>query len=78
MTTRSLPSTAAELKVEFADRANYFAFMVQVAQSKNTPDEKAWCEYARKLMVVLGYPSETYTWSDEQTLNYAENIVAIG
>jgi hypothetical protein len=29
-------------------------------------------------MIVLGYPAVTASWSDEQTINYAQNIVMIG
>ena len=76
--SRSTPTTPAEIKAEFADRSNYFAFMCAVADSKNTPVQKAWCSYARKVMIVMGYPSETATWSDEQTINYAQNIVMMG
>jgi hypothetical protein len=76
--SRTTPTTPAEIKAEFADRSNYFAFMCAVAQSKDTPVQKAWCSYARKVMVTIGYPAVTASWTDEQTINYAQNIVAMG
>jgi len=76
--SRTTPTTPAEIKAEFSDRSNYFAFMCAVADSRGTPVQKAWCSYARKVMVTLGYPEVTASWSDEQTINYAKNIVVMG
>jgi hypothetical protein len=30
------------------------------------------------MMVVIGYPADTASWNDEQTIRYAQNIVAMG
>ena len=76
--SRSCPTTNAEIIAEFADRQNYFAFMCAVADSRGTPCEKSFCSYARKVMVIIGYPAVTATWNDEQTIRYAQNIVAMG
>jgi hypothetical protein len=76
--SNALAYTDSEIKAEFSDRANYFSLMVEVARCKNTRYQKAWCNYARNVMVVLGYPAVTATWSDDQTINYAQNIVAMG
>ena len=76
--SNALAYTDSEIKAEFSDRANYFSLMLEVSRCKNTGYQKAWCNYARNVMVVLGYPGETATWSDDQTINYAQNIVAMG
>jgi hypothetical protein len=76
--SRIAPETDSEIKAEFSDRYNYFSFMTMVAQSKGRSSQKAVCAYARRMMVVLGYPAETATWSDDQTINYAQNIVMMG
>lgn len=76
--SRELPTTETEIRTEFADRYNYFTLMRMVSESRGSSDQRGWCSYARKVMVTLGYPSETATWSDEQTINYAQNIVAMG
>ena len=76
--TRTPPETDLEIRTEFSDRYNYFSFMTMVAQCKNRASQKAVCAYARRMMVVLGYPAETATWDDAQTINYAQNIVMMG
>lgn len=76
--SRIPPETDADIKAEFSDRYNYFSFMTMVAQIKGRPSQKAVCAYARRMMVVIGYPAVTATWSDEQTINYAQNIVMMG
>jgi len=75
---KTLPETETEIRAEFADRGNYFALMCAVNDSRGTTDQRAWCAYARKAMIALGYPIATATWSDDQTINYAQNIVAMG
>lgn len=76
--SRIPPETDADIKAEFSDRYNYFSFMTMVAQSKGRSSQKAVCAYARRMMVVIGYPAVTATWDDEQTIRYAQNIVAMG
>jgi hypothetical protein len=76
--SKALPNLDSEIKAEFSDSANYFSLMLEVARCKNTGYQKAYCNYARKVMLVLGYPGVTATWSDDQTINYAQNIVAMG
>lgn len=76
--SRSLPTTADEIKTEFADRYNYFTLMRMVSESRGSSNQRGWCGYARKVMLTLGYPTETAEWSDDQTINYAQNIVMMG
>jgi hypothetical protein len=76
--SRSLPNTADEIKTEFADRYNYFTLMRMVSQSRGSSDQRGWCSYARRVMLTLGYPSETAEWGDIQMCNYADNIVMMG
>ena len=78
MAIRSLPSTDDEIRNEFADRGNYFHLMCAVSNAGGGSHQASWSRYARRVMIVLGYPSETASWSDEQTINYAQNIVMIG
>ena len=75
---KTLPNTETEMRSEFADRGNYFVLMCAVSDSRGTADARAWAAYARKVMLALGYPIVTASWSDEQTINYAQNIIAMG
>lgn len=76
--SQALPQSDAEIRTEFSDRANYFSLMCAVNNARGGAYEAAWSRYARRVMVVLGYPAVTASWSDEQTINYAQNIVAMG
>lgn len=76
-TTNQEPKTPEEIKAYYTDRYYYFCLCGWVA---NAPaDEKAFAtRYLRNVMLLLGYPAETKGWTDEQTQNYARNIVAMG
>ena len=74
----NVPQTETEIRNEFSDRGNYFSFMCMVSQQKGTRHEAVTCEYARRVMIVLGYPIETATWDNARTINYAQNIVMMG
>ena len=76
--SQNLPQTEAEIRTEFTDRGNYFFLMCAVNDARGGAYQAAWCRYARRVMLTLGYPAETASWSDEQTINYAQNIVAMG
>ena len=76
--SRPLPNTVDEIKTEFADRYNYFTLMRMVSESRGSSATRGWCGYARKVMLTLGYPSETAEWSDIQMCDYADNIVMMG
>ena len=76
--SRSLPTTTESIRTEFADRYNYFTLMRMVSESRGSSATRGWCGYARKVMLTLGYPSETAEWSDIQMCDYADNIVMMG
>lgn len=76
--SRTIPQTDAEIRTEFSERSNYFSFMCMVSQSRGQRYEASVCAYARRMMIVIGYPAVTATWNDEQTVNYADNIVMMG
>lgn len=79
--SKELPQTQEAITAEFGglkNNFNYFSLMLQVSRSRGTNIEGIWCRYARRVMIALGYPVETTNWSDEQTLNYADNLVAMG
>lgn len=76
--SQALPQSDADIRSEFSDRANYFSLMCAVNNARGGAYEAAWCRYARRVMVVLGYPAETASWGDKQTINYAQNIVMMG
>ena len=79
--SKELPQTQEAITAEFGglkNNFNYFSLMLQVSRSRGTNIEGIWCRYARRVMIALGYPVETANWSDEQTLNYADNLVAMG
>ncbi len=76
--SQALPQTETEIRNEFSDRANYFSLMCAVNNARGGQYAAAWCRYARRVMLTLGYPAETANWSDEQTLRYAQNLVAMG
>ena len=76
--SRNLPTTETEVRAEFSDRYNYFTLMRMVSESRYSSDQRRWCSYARRVMLVLGYPAETAEWSDVQMCNYADNIVVMG
>lgn len=76
--SNTLPQSETEIRAEFSDRANYFWFMVMVAEQRGTKNETATCAYARRVMLALGYPSETAAWDNSRVLRYAQNIVAMG
>lgn len=61
-----------------SDRYNYFSLCVAVSRARGTAKEAAMADYLRKVMVALGYPSETASWDDQRTLMYADNIVMMG
>jgi hypothetical protein len=63
---------------KFKDRGEYFFLCVSVARAKGTPDEAVAASFLRKVMLGLGYPAETASWDDEQTIMYAQNIVMMG
>ena len=76
--SQNLPTTEADVRVEFSDRYNYFTLMRMVSQSRGSSAARGWCAYARRVMLTLGYPSETAEWSDIQMCDYADNIVMMG
>ena len=76
--SQALPQSDADIRSEFSDRANYFYLMCAVNNARGGAYEAVWCRYARRVMVVLGYPAETASWGDKQTINYAQNIVMMG
>jgi hypothetical protein len=79
--SKELPQTQEAITAEFGglkNNFNYFSLMLQVSRSRGTNVENIWCQYARRVMLALGYPAEVKKWSDEQMLNYADNLVAIG
>jgi hypothetical protein len=76
--SQALPQSDAEIRNEFSDRGNYFHLMCAVNDARGGAYQASWSRYARRVMIVLGYPAVTASWSDEQTINYAQNIVMIG
>ena len=76
--SRELPTTENEIRTEFADHYNYFTLMRMVSESRGSSDQRVWCSYARRVMLTLGYPSETAEWSDVRMCDYADNIVVMG
>ena len=52
--------------------------MRMVSESRGSSAARGWCGYARRVMLDLGYPSETAEWSDIQMCDYADNIVMMG
>jgi hypothetical protein len=79
--SKELPTSNEQITAEFGglnNNFNYFSLMLQVSRSRGTTTEDIWCRYARRVMLALGYPSETKDWTNDKTLNYAQNIVAMG
>lgn len=79
--SKELPQTQEAITAEFGglnNNFNYFSLMLQVSKSRNTNVEGIWCRYARRVMLALGYPVEVTKWSDQKTLQYADNIVVMG
>jgi hypothetical protein len=76
--SQTLPQTDSEIRNEFSDRGNYFSLMCAVNNARGGAYEAAWCRYARRVMLVLGYPAETASWDDARTIMYAQNIVMMG
>jgi hypothetical protein len=76
--SKELPTTTETIKAEFSDRFNYFTLMRIVSESRGSSDQRGWCSYARRVMLTLGYPSETAEWSDVKMCDYADNIVVMG
>jgi hypothetical protein len=66
-----------QIKSQFSDRYAYFQLCRYVAIAEPSNQVLA-CRFLRKVMLVLGYPQETASWGDEQTLMYAQNIVVMG
>ena len=76
--SRTLPSTETEIRSEFSDRYNYFTLMRMVSESRGSSAQRGWCGYARRVMLTMGYPTETAEWSDVRMCDYADNIVMMG
>ena len=76
MTT--LPNTTETIRAEFAERYNYFTLMRMVSESRGSSNQRSWCSYARRVMLALGYPTESGEWSDVHMCDYADNIVMMG
>lgn len=76
--SNALPQTDEAIRAEFSDRFNYFSLMRMVASTRGTKSENLACAYARRVMLLLGYPAETATFDDSRVIRYAENIVCLG
>jgi len=79
--SKELPQTQEQITAEFGglnNNFNYFSLMLQVSKSRGTNVEGIWCRYARRVMLALGYPVEVTKWSDDKTLQYADNLVVMG
>jgi hypothetical protein len=79
--SKELPQTQEAITAEFGglnNKFNYFSLMLQVSKSRGTNLENVWCIYARRVMLGLGYPVEVAKWSDQKTLQYADNLVVMG
>jgi len=66
-----------QIRNQYSDRYAYFHLCRYVAIAEPSNQVLA-CRFLRKVMLVLGYPQETASWSDEKTLMYAQNIVVMG
>ena len=70
--------TTAQIQARYSNRYEYFKLCCDVSQARETEHEGNACLVLRKVMISLGYPSETAGWDDARTLMYADNIVCMG
>ena len=67
-----------QIKSLYSDRYAYFKLCCDVSNASGTDKQAVACLCLRKVMLALGYTSETATWNDERTMMYAQNIVMMG